>query len=80
MEDRFLNPLGFQVISYRRDTESVGIAPPSLIQSGPSPNVVTLAPPVRTQARPAYVSPGAAELGPNTPALSRPPFIGPMPK
>jgi type IV secretion system protein VirB8 len=80
MEDRFLNPLGFQVISYRRDTESVGIAPPSLIQSGPSPNVVTLAPPVRTPARPAYVSPGAAELGPNTPALSRPPFIGPMPK
>ncbi len=27
MEDRFLNPLGFQVTAYRRDTETIGVIP-----------------------------------------------------
>jgi type IV secretion system protein VirB8 len=45
-EDRFVNPLGFQVTSYRRDQESVGaaIAPP---------------PPMATPAQPQVIAPGA---------------------
>ena len=35
MEDRFLNPLGFQVISYRRDSNSVPNAAPPMAVSGP---------------------------------------------
>lgn len=31
-EDRLFNPLGFQVTSYRRDSENVGVAPPMVVQ------------------------------------------------
>jgi type IV secretion system protein VirB8 len=41
MEDRFINPLGFQVISYRRDSDSVASAPPRVVSNpafiGPVP-------------------------------------------
>jgi type IV secretion system protein VirB8 len=57
MEDRFINPLGFQVISYRRDSDSVGAGAPRAIETVPVIGI-----------------PG----GP--PVLSRPPFIGPMPR
>jgi type IV secretion system protein VirB8 len=41
MEDRFLNPLGFQVISYRRDSDSVGVAPPRVVETVPANVPVT---------------------------------------
>ena len=34
MEDRFLNPLGFQVLSYRRDSDSVGPSAPPRVFNG----------------------------------------------
>lgn len=32
MQDRFLNPLGFQVTSYRRDAETIGVIPSAVSQ------------------------------------------------
>ena len=46
-EDRFINPLGFQVYRYRRDQEAVSAAPPP----------PTVAPATGTQ--PQVVAPGA---------------------
>jgi type IV secretion system protein VirB8 len=48
-EDRFVNPLGFQVTSYRRDQESVG-AP------------ISTAPPVVNPAPPQVIAPGASTI------------------
>ena len=49
MEDRFINPLGFQVISYRRDSDSAGgsllrSAPPPATYSGSGPAFIGPAP------------------------------------
>lgn len=44
MEDRFINPLGFQVISYRRDSDTIGIpapsaAPPAITNGQGAPSI-----------------------------------------
>lgn len=63
MEDRFLNPLGFQVISYRRDSNTVGGSAPSLATSGPA--VIYAAPPrPPIGAAPAIAPPPTTGLGP----------------
>lgn len=54
LEDRFINPLGFQVISYRRDPEAlppVTAAPPATAPAAPPPT-------------PAYYSPSSPEPRP----------------
>jgi len=52
MADRFINPLGFQVTRYRRDSESVALPEPALPESPPSPPPVSgVAPPVGTAPR-----------------------------
>jgi type IV secretion system protein VirB8 len=38
LEDRFINPLGFQVVSYRKDPEAL---PPPALQSSTSPSAFT---------------------------------------
>jgi type IV secretion system protein VirB8 len=58
MEDRFINPLGFQVISYRRDSDSVGASPVRSFET-PPPAVVSTGvpggPPVLS--RPPFIGP-----------------------
>ncbi len=81
MEDRFINPLGFQVISYRRDSDSVTLAQPRIVQPVPVTGI-----PGGTPFRTAPVLSSPAPSGPvstpedSVPPLSRPPFIGPMPR
>ncbi len=67
MEDRFLNPLGFQVISYRRDSDS---ATASAAPTVSSPEVM---PPPRMYPNP---TPSATDPAPAPPHV----FIGPIPR
>jgi type IV secretion system protein VirB8 len=65
MEDRFLNPLGFQAVAYRRDAEDVAAAPRSpaeMAKAAPAPAGATDALP-----RPAAQAPAAA-IAPASPA------------
>lgn len=39
LEDRFVNPLGFQVTSYRKDAEALPPTPPQAAQPGPGSSV-----------------------------------------
>jgi type IV secretion system protein VirB8 len=46
LEDRFINPLGFQVVSYRRDAEAIGAAPAEPVPDGAAAGTqVAAAPP-----------------------------------
>lgn len=49
MEDRIVNPLGFQVMSYRRDPEFVASAPPPAPVSAPAVSQPSAAPAPRRQ-------------------------------
>ena len=81
MEDRFINPLGFQVISYRRDSDSVALSPPRIGQAVPITGIPGGPPFLSAPAfsSPAPSTPPPSTLPPSGP-LSRPPFIGPMPR
>ncbi|MBX9813414.1 MAG: hypothetical protein K2X76_01790 [Sphingomonas sp.] len=60
LEDRLINPLGFQVTHYRRDQEAPPAAPPTTASPAPLATpaaAVTAAPPV---ARPSSVQPSGA--------------------
>ena len=65
LEDRLVNPLGFQVIEYRRDQE----APPVVADAADAPAL-----PAATASSPPSVAPGQPALSP--PALS-PPALSP---
>lgn len=62
-EDRFTNPLGFQVVRYRRDAE---VPPPALLPAVPAPGI--RADP-RQGARPVPGQPSGAVLVPPPPAV-----------
>jgi len=64
LEDRFVNPLGFQVVRYRRDAESA-----------PAVEVVPGA--VVPGATPVVVAPGAATTTTTTTTTATPPALGP---
>ena len=81
MEDRFLNPLGFQAVSYRRDAEDIAAAPRS-------PAEMATASPALAGAndalpRPADPSPAApippASPAPASPSLASPALASPSP-
>jgi type IV secretion system protein VirB8 len=60
VEDRYVNPLGFQVVSYRKDPEAL---PPE--NAGPGPDaVIQGSATVSIPARPSSYYPGAAQARP----------------
>ena len=87
MEDRFINPLGFQVISYRRDSSGVpgaGAPPvmslPPVVTAPPvvSPSAVMTPPP--SENPPVFANAIDADTVPPMKPAQRQPFIGPLPR
>ena len=70
MEDRFLNPLGFQVISYRRDSDSAPASGAPLISYTPP-----VMPPPRM-----FPNPTPSATDPAPPPAPPHVFIGPVPR
>jgi type IV secretion system protein VirB8 len=71
MEDRFINPLGFQVLRYRRDAEALAAEPEAsppggVVPSGPKPPTAGAAPgqpaPAPPPAQPAQPAQPEVEL------------------
>jgi len=76
LEDRFVNPLGFQVLRYRRDAESapppeaIAVpAPGAVLVPGAAPGVVVA--PGATTVTTTTIAPGAAALGQATAEAAR---------
>jgi type IV secretion system protein VirB8 len=78
LEDRFVNPLGFQVLRYRRDAESapaaeivapgaVAVAVPGAVPAAP----VVVAPSATTTVTTTTTAPGASALGQATAEAAR---------
>jgi len=81
MEDRFLNPLGFQAVSYRRDAENTAAAPRSPAEMATaSPGVAggIDAPPQPGDSSPAAPIPSASPV-PASPTLAAPALASPSP-
>jgi type IV secretion system protein VirB8 len=54
VEDRFVNPLGFQVLRYRRDAEALPPEPPAAPPAAAGPQTIKVpAAPAPAQAQPA---------------------------
>jgi hypothetical protein len=80
LEDRFVNPLGFQVLRYRKDPESAPVADLTVVPGpttvavpgGPGTLPVVVAPgPATTTVTTTTTAPGSATLGRTTAEAAR---------